>query len=132
MSTARVEKLLSQLKTDPAAVVELYPLLTKIDYYVLVGRMRGVSLENALFLTYSSREFSELPAFTSDRYPLLEQLRRQSEAEAMLVPGLELFRQLKDRNIIAHEGDTQLAINPGWEHGIRVSRAILLSALSAN
>jgi hypothetical protein len=132
MTAIRVEYLLAQIRTNPAVVTELYPLLTKIDYQVLIAPGSGSTLQTALFLTYPTpTETRELPAFISDKYPLFNQLKREAKAEIMVVPGLALFRHLKNENLVAEGGNTELAINPGWEHGIRVSRTILLTALAA-
>jgi len=129
--TAHVEQLLAELKTNAVVVMELYPLLTKINYHVLVAPGTGWPLETASFLTYPiSDRMRTLPVFTSDTYPLFEQLKRDAGAEGLIVRGMQLFQHLKDKNVVAEQGDTKLAINPGWEHGILVSRAALLGVLS--
>jgi hypothetical protein len=129
MSTAQVEHLLAQLKSNAAIVMGLYPLLTKINYHVLVAPGTGWLVETASFLTYPiSDRMHALPAFTSDTYPLFDKLKRDAGAEGLAIKGLPFLQHLKDKNVIAEH--TEIAINPGWEHGILISRPILLGILS--
>jgi hypothetical protein len=130
MSATRVEQLLTRLKADPAIVVELYPALSHESYLTLVRPGSGKELASAEFLTYPSRgNVSELPIFTSEKYRLFNKLKRQSGAEVMPVAGLLLFKRMRE---IVEDGETVLAINPGWEHGIRIDRSILLSVIAVS
>jgi hypothetical protein len=118
------------LKADPTAVVELYPNLTKEIYSVLVRPSSGTELAVMEFLTYPSLgDVRELPAFTGDKWSLLKHLQQQSEAEIISVDGLSLFKRLLD---VVKEREVELAINPGWEYGIRLTRPMLLSAIAAS
>ena len=128
--SSRVEGLLSQLKTNPAVVVELYTALSKELYIVLVRSGSRKDLEAFEFLTYPSQGCDELPIFTSDNYPLFNQLKSQSSADSVTVDGASLFKRLI-KNVIDTD-KIQVAINPGWEYGIRVSRSMLLSVIAVS
>ncbi|MGA7323306.1 MAG: hypothetical protein WBX25_02195 [Rhodomicrobium sp.] len=91
-----IEELLIKLAADPTTVVELYPALVKQSYWVLLGPKKNRTPENPTFLTYpSTGNLRELPAFTSDTFPLFDQLKRQTGAGAALMDGLPLFETLK-------------------------------------
>jgi hypothetical protein len=131
VSTERVEQLLAKLKLNPATVIELYPLLAKIEYRVLIAPTSGDSLDQMLFLTYPTADsIRELPAFTSDSFSLLISLRQEFKSKIVQVPGRVLFEHLIEKNIVAYEGDTVLAVNPGSEYSIRLSREILKAVLA--
>jgi|SRR2546430_7776517 hypothetical protein len=128
MSETCVEQLLAKLKIDPTTIVELYPALSKENYLVFVRAGSTKELKSVEFLTYpSGGNIRELPIFTSEKYPLFDQLKSQSGAEVMPVAGLLLFKRMRE---IIEDGKLELAINPGWEHGIRVNRSILLSVIA--
>jgi SseB protein N-terminal domain len=119
---------LAKLKVDPAAIVELYPALSKEDYLVLVRPGSAKELKSLEFLTYpAGGDIRELPIFTSEKHSLFDRLKKQSGAEVMLVPGVSLFKRMQE---IVEDGKIELAINPGWEHGIRINRSILLSVIA--
>jgi hypothetical protein len=95
---------------------------------VFVRAGSAKELKSVEFLTYpSGGNIRELPIFTSEKYPLFDQLKSQSGAEVMPVAGLLLFKRMRE---IIEDGKLELAINPGWEHGIRVNRSILLSVIA--
>jgi len=129
MSATPVELLLSQSRADPAVVVKLYPALSKQAYWVFVRTGSTGDLRTAEFLTYPSRGCYELPVFTSEKFHLFNQFKSESGAEAIHADGAALFRRLEG---VLETGKLELAINPGWEHGIRLNRTMLLSALAVS
>lgn len=130
MSATAVEQLLTRLRRDPTAVIELYPALLKISYWVLISPHSSDSLAEAQFLTYPCPDrIFELPAFTAADNPILIRLKRDTGAEVICFAAIPFLERMKD---IVETGKTELAINPGTEHGIRINRAILLGLLAGS
>lgn len=123
----KLEEILMRLKTDTTAVVELYSALPQTKYWALVRPETQNDLATADFLTYQTEDSkTELPIFTSNESEAFKNLKAQSQAEPLLAEGLLLFGRLKD---IAGE-QIVVAINPGTEFGIRLTKEMLLSAIA--
>ncbi len=123
-----IEDLLTRMKDDKNVAAQLYPALSRTSFWVLVRPGTAEPLAKAAFLAYPSiGSVDELPIFTSQDFPLFTQLKTQSGSEAVLVDGLALFTRLKD---VIVEKKTELAINPGWEFGVRLTQPMVISVLA--
>jgi SseB protein N-terminal domain len=123
----QIEQLLKQFKTDPSVAVELYPALSKNSYFVLIRPGSATFVDDAEFLTYSAAgNVRELPIFTSQDVPFLNQLVQQSGAKVLTVSGLPLLKRVRE---VIVDNTTVLAIDPGTEYGIRLDRSMVLSAI---
>jgi hypothetical protein len=118
---------LARLKENPGTAVDLYAALPRASYWVLLEPGSEAQLSSASFLSYPSKDVGELPVFTSDKLPLFFRLKEQSGAAAAQIDGVSLFKRLLD---VIESGKLELAINPGSPDGIRLTRAMLLSALA--
>jgi hypothetical protein len=119
-----VEALLERLPWDSSVVVELYPALLDIGYWLLV-HPDFPNLQTAYFLTYEAADgVKEIPAFTDGSTPLMARMNAETGWAVLYVDGRPLFERMLE---IVETGKVELAINPGNPFGVRLNREILLS-----
>src|SRR5262249_17958707 len=96
MTTMQVEQILSKIKTNPAFVMWIYPLLTKENFWTFVRKGTEQQLETAEFLTYESRGCGEIPIFTSEKHSLYDQFKSLSDTTAIRIDGVSFFKRMRD------------------------------------
>jgi hypothetical protein len=118
---------LQNIKADPSRVVVLYEQLAQAQFLALVrsGTQHDVGLMQ--FLTYPSRsDIHELPLFSRQEFVLpLE----APEAVQVSVPGNLLWPRLLN---IIETGKCEAAVDPGQNHGIRLTREMVLGMVTSH
>ena len=117
--------ILKNLKSDPTQVVLLYERLYKSNFIALVRPNTEGQLNTMEFLTYPTvDEIGELPIFTSSQY-----VYDFGQAHPILIEllGKDLWPKLSD---IIKTGTLEVAVDPGQDHGIRLTTEMILGMIS--
>ena len=115
--------LLKAFRADPPLVVQLYESLFFGRFWILAER--AASISELSFLTYPSAEgVRELPVFTAADRSTLATLAAESGAAAVEVDGISLWPRMLE---IVKTGDTEVAVDPGEGHGIRLDLQMILT-----
>lgn len=119
---------LRRLRADPSLAVGLSRLLFEARFWILVEDP-SEDIGAMAFLTYPTEGgVRELPAFTSASRTLLRQLRDSCEGAASVeVRGEDLWPRMLD---IIRTGDCEVAVDPGEEHGVRITREMILGMVN--
>jgi len=115
---------LRELREDPAVVVRLYEQIYRATFWGLVADPTA-RLEEMAFLSYpSDTTMHEMPVFTAPERPLLRELAMRAEtATVICIEGPLLWRRMLD---LVRTGKCEAAIDPADEHGIRLTREMIL------
>ena len=112
------------LRKDPALAAILYEQLFAGRFWAMVANS-DVPIESLFFLTYaSSGGVSELPIFTKRASPVAERLAAGPTNPMFIeLSGESLWPRMLD---IVRTGQVEVAVDPGEEHGIRLTREAIL------
>ncbi|MGB9074810.1 MAG: hypothetical protein WCC22_19390 [Terriglobales bacterium] len=127
MNNALIETL-KGLKRNPALAVILYKQLFMGRFWAIAQKSTD-NLENIRFLTYpSANNVRELPVFIDPKRHLLTEMSSQlGDSMIIEVEGKSLWPRMLD---IAKTGECEIAVDPGEEHGIRLTREMILGMVS--
>jgi hypothetical protein len=128
MNNALIETL-KGLRRDPALSVILYKQLFMGRFWAIAKKSTG-KLENLSFLTYPSADnVRELPVFIDPKRHLLTEIcSKLSDSMIIEVEGKSLWPRMLD---IAKTGECVIAVDPGEEHGIRLTQEMILGMVKA-
>lgn len=118
---------LLRLPSDPTVVVDLYAQLFEGHFWVLADSAEKI--EAVQFLTYPTTDSArELPIFThTDRRVLADLKRQVPAAHVQEVEGAQFWL----RTLMLLEADSFfVAVDPGEEHGIRLTKEMILGMIS--
>jgi hypothetical protein len=118
------------LKKNPALAIELYDQLFSARFWALVADPT-VELSTMSFLTYPCPDgIRELPIFTAPNHPLMTHFGEASPPPATVeLEGEELWLRMLE---VVENKKTQVAVDPGDVHGIRISREMILGMVSTH
>jgi len=116
---------LKNLQKDSSYVVQLYEELYKAKFLTLARPGSEKDLESMEFLTYPTADkISELPIFTSKEF-LID--FSSVQPLAIELEGDKLWSKLLE---IVETGNLEIAVDPGQNHGIRLTKEMILGMIS--
>ena len=123
MSESLLE-ILQNLRSNPALVVNLYQKLFEHSYYAFVQTGSFVTCNTMKYLTYETADrIQELPLFTQEEF-IFE--NTPENASLIEISGLEFWQHLLT---VIKTGECEAAIDPGQNHGIRLTKEMILSMI---
>ena len=112
---------LKALRTDPARVVDLYRQLHSSTLLALVESGSETTPNSLSFLSYEGADgIRELPLFTRREYNLAGM---PPDAVLIEVSGPVIWSRLLE---VVDWSTTQVAVDPGQPHGIRLTQVMIL------
>lgn len=123
--TNTLTEILDKLRSDSTWVIQLYEALYNSTFFVLVRPGSQQQIELMEFLIYPTEDgIRELPIFTSSGFLLDFQNVETAIVEA---EGRVLWPRLLE---IIEPQISEVAVNPGQNHGIRLNNSMILGMIS--
>ena len=124
MATNLIE-ILDNLRTDPTWATQLYNVLYDSTFFVLVRPGTEENVEKMEFVIYPTEDgINELPIFTSYDFVITFPDVQLFVAE---INGKLLWPRLLE---IIEPEISEVAVNPGQNHGIRLNNSMILGMIS--
>ena len=120
-----LNEILFNLRSDPTLAIKLYEELYISKFFVLIRPGTQHKVELMEFVTYQSEdEIKELPIFTSNDFIIEFPDAQYSIVE---VNGKVLWPRLLE---IIKPGISEVSVNPGQNHCIRLNNSMILGMIS--